>query len=96
MFDAVRFLKENFHNSDGVIGLLHAYRLDAPPRETVRKWFLRGGIPSTWFALLLCVLELDNGAPVRLAKYLSLGGVNAEAVCETNGGRTPALLEDEP
>lgn len=79
MFDSVRFLEENFNNADGIVGLLHAYRLDAPQRDTARKWFERGDIPAKWLPLLICVLEIDSGEPVRLAQYLNPGGPNADA-----------------
>lgn len=70
MFETTRFLQENFNSPDGVVGLLGAYRLDAPPRDTARKWFSRGNIPSDWFPVLCAVLELEGGQPISLAKYL--------------------------
>jgi len=70
MFDTVRFLQENFNSPDGVVGLLGAYKQDVPPRDTVRKWFSRGNVPSEWFPLLCAILELDHGSPISLAKYL--------------------------
>lgn len=73
MFDHIRFLNEKFTNPDGVIGLLSLYRLGYPKRDTIRKWFERGGIPSDWLPLLIAVLELDSGEPVRLAPYLTVG-----------------------
>lgn len=73
MFDSTRFLRENFQSPDGVIGLLGSYGLSSPPRDTVRKWFARGGIPSMWLPLLVVILELDRGQPVPLAPYLISG-----------------------
>lgn len=46
------------------------YNLETPQLPAVYKWFQRGTIPSEWLPLLLCVIELDNGEPVRLATYL--------------------------
>jgi len=38
--------------------------------STVEKWFQRKSVPGEWLAVLLCLLELERGEPVRLAKYL--------------------------
>lgn len=73
MFNAAKFLQDRFTTPDGVIGLFHAYGLEYPNREQVRKWFERSSIPSEWLPLLLTLLELDMGEPVRLAQYLSVG-----------------------
>lgn len=73
MFDAERFLRERFTNPDGVIGLFHAYGMEYPNKEAVRKWFERSSISGEWFPLLLALLELDTGEPVRLAQYLTVG-----------------------
>ena len=70
MFDHKRFLDDQFGSPDGVIGTLGAYKIAHPSRDTVRKWFERGGIPALWLPMLLCVLEIENGQPVRLANYL--------------------------
>lgn len=77
MFDAGKFLREQFRDAHGVVGTLRAYKLPAPPHDTARKWFERGGVPTDWLPLLLCVLELENGQPTRLANYIVLEGDNA-------------------
>lgn len=70
MFNHVRFLIDKFGGPDGVVGAMDAFGVRHPPRDTIRKWFERGGVPGTWLPVLLCVLELEHGAPVRLAGYL--------------------------
>jgi len=70
MFDATRFLIENFGDADGVVGLLGKHCPKVPPRDTARKWFERGSVSSDWFALLLVSLEFESGAPIRLSAYL--------------------------
>lgn len=70
MFDAKRFLADNFRDPDGLVGAFHAYRLDIPPKDTVRKWFSRATIPSEWFVMIIVVLELENGRPVSLTPYI--------------------------
>jgi hypothetical protein len=39
-------------------------------RDTLYKWFLREAIPSEAFAILLSLLELENGKPASIAKYM--------------------------
>lgn len=73
MFDTQRFLEDHYKTPDGIVGTFNAYRLDIPPRDTVRKWFARGSIPSEWFPMLVAVRELDTGEPIRLAPYLTKG-----------------------
>ena len=73
MFATNRFLEDHYRDPDGVVGAFNAYSLDIPPRDTVRKWFARGSIPSEWFPMLVAVRELDTGEPIRLAPYLTKG-----------------------
>ncbi len=70
MFDTTRFLEDHFRTPDAIVGLFNAYRLEIPARDTVRKWFARGSVPSEWFPLLVAVRELENGEPVRLLPYI--------------------------
>lgn len=70
MFDAKRFLRDHFRDPDGVVGVFNSFRLDIPPKDTVRKWFERGTIPSPWFAMLVAVLELEKGRPISLSRYI--------------------------
>lgn len=70
MFDAKRFLDENFRDADGLVGTFHAYGLSVPPKDTVRKWFVRATIPSEWFPMIVAVLELENGKAISLTPYL--------------------------
>lgn len=70
MFDHAKFMSSNFRDADGLIGLFAVYRVSCPAKDTVRKWFERGGIPSEWFVMAVCVLELDRGEPVSLIEYL--------------------------
>lgn len=70
MFDAKRFLEENFRDADRLVGTFHAYGLDVPTKDTVRKWFSRATIPSEWFPMIAAVLEMENGAPVSLTRYI--------------------------
>jgi hypothetical protein len=75
MFNTKKFLADTYGNADGVCGIFGAYRMDIPPRDTVRKWFERSSVPSDWFPVLVAVMELERGEPIGLANYLT-GGTN--------------------
>lgn len=77
MFDTPRFLRETFINPDGLVGLFNAYRIPIPAKDTVRKWFSRGSVPSEWFAMSIALLELERGERVSLVNFISLGGADA-------------------
>ena len=79
MFDCRRFLVDKFRDPDGVVGTFNAYGLGIPSRDTIRKWFERGSLPSDWFPMLVVVAELENGEPVRLAEYLMKGSEDVSA-----------------
>jgi hypothetical protein len=55
-----------------VYNFLVAYRVSVK-LEAIQKWWQREKIPSEWFALILALIELDQGEPVRLAQYLTSG-----------------------
>lgn len=74
MFNAVKFLHDNFSDARALQAFLASYGVKAPPVDTVRKWFARGTIPADWLPVLLAHLELDRGAPVQLWGYISRGG----------------------
>lgn len=70
MFDFRRFLVDAFNNPRGLLSFLQAYGIDHLGLTTIDKWFQRGSIPSTWFALVLAYVELDQGQPQSISKYL--------------------------
>ena len=70
MFDSHSFLTRELVGPQNVLALFSAYRIRVPKVSTVEKWFQRKSVPGEWLALLLCVLEIERGEPVRLAKYL--------------------------
>jgi hypothetical protein len=64
-FAAKKFLTSTFVNCQG----LHAHLTDAGytvPLDTVRKWFVRGSIPTEW---LVALLVSENNA-ISLKKYV--------------------------
>lgn len=71
MFNFGKFLRDKFRSHKEVVQLLRAYNAKQLPQEAaVMKWFQRETIPSEWFPVLLAYLEIEEGGPVRLAKYL--------------------------
>lgn len=71
-FNYSKFLADRFGSPERLVAFLGSYVANSPPRATVNKWFSRAQIPSGWFALLLALLELEDGTPVRLAPYLGV------------------------
>jgi len=73
MFDTISFLKAYFPTPQNVLGLFRAYGVDQPSQAAVEKWYQRGSVSGTFFPMLLCLLELERGAPVSLAAFLQGG-----------------------
>jgi hypothetical protein len=69
-FDTKKLLRESFGNPTGLVAFVTAYGVQSLSAPTVEKWFQRGRVPSEWLPLLLALLELDSGMPIRLACYL--------------------------
>lgn len=69
-FDTSNFLKERWENHDALLAFFQRYGVDTISRAALFKWFLRGSIPSDWLPVLLALLELENGRPVSLIRYL--------------------------
>jgi hypothetical protein len=70
MFDARAFLKVEFQTPANVEARLKSYDFPAPKASAVEKWLQRNSVPSEYLALLLCVKEMESGAPVSLSPYL--------------------------
>lgn len=72
MFNFKLFLEDNFESPRGLVAFTQTHGLDDLGLGTAQKWFLRGSIPSGWFALLVAYLEFERGEPVRLANYIGV------------------------
>lgn len=71
MFDTLRFLRDNFHDQEGVIRLIAQHCGDPlPERAAVAKWFQRASIPGYWLPVLIVAAEAAAGRPVDFRKYL--------------------------
>jgi len=69
-FNARRFLKEEFGSATEVVRLVQGYGITPPDVSAVTKWSMRGRVSATWLPVLLIVLHLEKGAPVKLTDYL--------------------------
>ncbi len=78
MIDFKKFLEDEFKDTDGVIGLLVAARMDPPARDTVRKWFERGSMSASWLLLLFAAAEIVDGVPIRVSNYLPEGAAHED------------------
>lgn len=70
MFKFKKFLMAHWRNAEMLERFLAAYGITELKRNAIYKWFLRETIPAEWFAVLLCLLELEKGKPVSLREYL--------------------------
>lgn len=71
MFDFKKFLLSHWRNAEMLQRFLETYGFTELKRDSIYKWFLRGAVPTEWFAVLLCLLELEKGGPVSIAGYLN-------------------------
>lgn len=69
MFKFKQFLLAHWRNADMLERFLVAYGITDMKRSSIYKWYLRETIPAEWFAILLCLLELEKGKPVSLRDY---------------------------
>jgi hypothetical protein len=72
VFNWKKFLQLEFNSAGAVYNFLSAYSVSVK-LEAIHKWWQREKIPSEWFALILALIELDQGKPVSLAQYLASG-----------------------
>lgn len=70
MLKATEFLVDNFKTPRELISFLEAYGVKAPEFPTVSKWFQRDAIPGSWLPILLAYLEIDQGSPVSIKRYV--------------------------
>ena len=73
-FDTTAFLRDWFRSPDEVVQVTQRHLGLAPRRDTVRKWFTRGAIPSEWWPMLLIAIDREHGTWADLDAYLEPGG----------------------
>ena len=69
-FNSGRFLRDEFVNVAQCHAMLTGYKMPDVKMSAVEKWFARNSVPGPWLPLLMLVIELDRGEPVRLTKYM--------------------------
>ena len=70
VFQIKQFLVENFGDPDKEQAFLARYGIADISRQGIYKQWRRERIPADLLPVLLALLEIENGAPVSLAKYL--------------------------
>lgn len=71
MFDTKQFLSKHFRDLSRIRPTFVAYGIEPPEEAAIRKWAQRGNVPSNWFVLLLCLIELETGKPASLVPFLT-------------------------
>jgi hypothetical protein len=74
LFQAKAFLTEYFKNTQTVLALFRHYGFEAPTVSAIEKWFQRDSISGHFLPILLCIAELEQGEPVRVARFMSRAG----------------------
>jgi len=69
VFNTKAFLVEQFTNAQNVLVLFRAYGVTCPSLSAVEKWFTRQSVPGEYWPVMLCILEIERGEPIRLAHY---------------------------
>jgi len=70
MFKFKNFLLAHWRNAEMLQRFLVNYGITELKRDSLYKWYLREAIPAEWFAVLLCLLEIEKGKPVSLRDFL--------------------------
>lgn len=69
MFDFRSFLTEQFQKPQNVLYLFSSYGVETPSHAAVEKWFQRASVPGEYLPVMLCILEIERGEPLRLTRY---------------------------
>lgn len=69
MFDFPKFMNARWKNP----AELHAFMATYGHGQVYQvhyKWWTRQSIPAEWFAVVLALLEVENGRPVSLLEFM--------------------------
>lgn len=69
-FDFVSFLRARWPTVGHLVRFAGNYGVVLPSDHALHKWYSRDAIPSSHFAVLLTLLEIEQGAPVSIAEFL--------------------------
>ncbi len=68
-FDTKAFLAEFWPSAPQLHEWLANYGVAGVKPQAVYKWFVRESVPADRFALMIALLEIENGGPISLSKY---------------------------
>lgn len=66
------FITSELRTPQNVLAMFTRYGFTPPGHAAVEKWFQREKIPSEWMFKILALIELDQGRPVSLTRYIRL------------------------
>ena len=69
-FSMRRFLKAHWADDAKLVQFVQTYGVDPPTRMAVHKWFERETVPTSWFAILVVLLEMERGKPISLTGFM--------------------------
>ena len=69
-FDVKSFLSDHWRNAPALEAWLKSYDALDVSQAALYKYFVRAAIPANKFGLMLALLEVEQGRPIALAKYL--------------------------
>ena len=69
VFQIKQFLVDNFGDADKEMAFLAGYGI-VYQRQALHKQWIRESVPADLLPVLLALLEIEQGAPVSLAKWL--------------------------
>lgn len=64
------FIVQELRTPQNVVAMFTRYGIDPPGYAAVEKWFQRGKVPSEWMFQILALMELEQGRPVSLMRYV--------------------------
>ena len=70
MFDFKTFLTDHWSDPATLHVFLEKRGIKTWSAQAVYKWWVRATVPAEGFAILASLLEINQGAPVSLAKYV--------------------------
>lgn len=71
MFDFTRFLTDHWLDGKTLSRFLIRYGIRDVTEPAAHKWYVRAKIPSEWFPVLVCLLQLEAGKPVDLTPWFT-------------------------
>lgn len=79
MFDAKKFIENEFGSPVNLLNALQGAGYDAPVENSIYRWIGRNSIPTAWLTAALLIREIEEGRPLSLRPYVG-GGDSPKSV----------------